>query len=68
MYLIQYEFVEVGHVSLAGNGSVIIIAEMLLQSRLVVRNPQYTVQVVGQNLNARTEHFTPNHSELLFSS
>lgn len=53
-YLVQYELVQVGHVPLTGHGAVIIIAEVSLEGRRIVRDPQNAVKVMRQNLCTHT--------------
>lgn len=52
-HLVQDVLVEVGHVSLAGHGTIVIISEVLLQGHGVMRDVQDGVQVVGQHLRQR---------------
>lgn len=52
-HLVQDVLVEVGHVSLAGHGPIVIISEVLLQSHRVVGDVQDRVQVMGQHLRQR---------------
>lgn len=49
-HLVQDVLVEVGHVSLAGHGAIIIISEVFLQSHGVMGDVQDRVQVMGQHL------------------
>ncbi len=49
-YLIQYIFVEVGHVAMIRHRSIVIILEVLLQGHRVVWDVQHCVQVVGKHL------------------
>lgn len=52
-HLVQDVLVEVGHVSLAGHGAIVVVSEVLLQSHGVVGDVQDCVQVVGQHLRQR---------------
>lgn len=52
-YLIQYVFVEVGHVAMIRHRPVIIILEVLLQSHGVMWDVQHRVQVVRKHLDRR---------------
>lgn len=51
--LVQDEPVEVRHVSLIGDGTFIVIFEVLLQSHGVVWDPQDGAQVVRQHLESK---------------
>lgn len=53
-YLVQYELIEVGHVPLTGHRTIIIITEVSLEGRGVMRNPQNTVKIMRQNLHMHT--------------
>lgn len=52
-YLVQDVLVEVGHVPLAGHGTIVIISEVLLQSHRVMGDVQDRVQVMGQHLRQK---------------
>lgn len=49
-HLIQDVFVEIRHITLTGNWTIIIIPKVLLQSDWVMWDTQDCAQVVGQNL------------------
>ena len=49
-YFIQYVFVEVWHVALVGDWSIIIVSEVVLQCPWVVWDIQHCVQVMRQHL------------------
>ena len=49
-HLVQDVFVEVRHVALAGDWTVIIIPEVFLQSHRIMRDTQDGTQVMGQDL------------------
>lgn len=53
-YLVQDVFVQVGHVTLAGHRTVIVVPEMVLQRHRVVRDAQDRAQVVGEHLDRDT--------------
>lgn len=54
--LIQYIFVEVGHVAMVRNRTVIIILEVLLQGNRVMWDVQNRVQVVGKDLRRKNKY------------
>lgn len=49
-YLVKDIFVKVGHITLAGHWSIIIISKVLLKSHWVMWDTQDCTEVVGQNL------------------
>lgn len=52
-YLIQYVFVEVGHVAMVRHRPVVIVLEVLLQGHGVVWDVQHRVQVMRKHLKNR---------------
>lgn len=52
-HLVQYIFVEVGHVAMIRHGAVIVVLEVLLQSHGVMWDLQHRVQVVRQHLTKK---------------
>lgn len=51
-YLVQDELVQVGHVPLVGDGTLVVVFEVLLQRHRVVRDPHHGAQVVGKHLQS----------------
>lgn len=51
-YLVQDERGQVGHVALVGDGTLVVVLEVLLQRHRVVRDPHHRAQVVGKNLRS----------------
>lgn len=49
-HLVQDVFVEVRHITLTGNRTIVVISEVLLQSNWIVWDTQDCAQVVGQHL------------------
>jgi len=56
VHLVQNVFIEVGHVSLTGHGTVVIVSEVLLESRRIVRDPQNCVKIMRQDLQSNSTH------------
>ena len=52
-YLIQYVFVEVGHVAVIRHWTVIVVLEVLLQGDWIMRDVQHSVQVVRKHLRRK---------------
>lgn len=52
-YLIEYVFVEVGHVAMIWHRAIVIILEMFLQGNRIMWDVQDSVQVVRKHLRRR---------------